>query len=87
MREYYIETKRLCDEFGMAHWVNTETFERDVRCMYYPIPFNLLKKKLDIHKEYAEKIITFEYSHFLSPQSIYPSARNLDRLYRSYYRK
>ena len=87
MREYFVETKRLCDEFGMAHWVNTETIERDVRCMYYPIPFNLLKKKLEIHKEYAEKIITFEFSHFLSPQSIYPSARNLNALYRKAYRK
>ena len=35
----------------------------------------------------AEKIITFEFSHFLSPQSIYPSARNLNRLYRDYYKK
>ena len=87
MRDYLRATKKLCDEFGMRHWVNTETFERDVRCMYYPIPFDLLRKKLDQHKEYAEKIITFEYSHFLSPQSIYPSARNLNRLYRSYYRK
>lgn len=87
MRDYLRATKKLCDEFGMKHWVNTETFERDVRCMYYPIPFDLLRKKLDQHKEYAEKIITFEYSHFLSPQSIYPSARNLNRLYRSYYKK
>ena len=86
MRDFFIETKKLCDEFCMAHWVNTETFERDVRRMYYPIPFNLLKQKLDIHKEYAEKIITFEFSHFLSPQSIYPSARNLNRLYRRNYR-
>ena len=38
-------------------------------------------------KEYAEKVITFEFSHFLSPQSIYPSARNLNRLYRRYYKK
>ncbi len=87
MREFFVKTRRLCDEFGMEHWVNTETFERDVRRMYYPIPFGLLKQKLDIHKEYAEKIITFEFSHFLSPQSIYPSARNLNRLYRRNYRK
>ena len=87
MREYFRENKKLCDEFGMAHWVNTETFERDVRRMYYPIPFPLLKEKLTQHEEYAEKIITFEFSHFLSPQSIYPSARNLNRLYCDYYKK
>ena len=87
MRDYFRKTKELCDEFGMAHWVNTETFERDVRRMYYPIPFPLLREKLTQHEEYAEKIITFEFSHFLSPQSIYPSARNLNRLYRSHYKK
>lgn len=87
MREYFVQTKKLCDEFGIKHWVNTETFERDVRRMYYPIPFPLLKEKLDLHREYAEKIITFEFSHFLSPQSIYPSARNLNRLYTDYYKK
>lgn len=87
MSDYLSATKRLCDEFKIRHWVNTETFERDVRKMYYPIPFNLLKEKLDMHKAYAEKIITFEFSHFLSPQSIYPSARNLNRLYCDYYRK
>lgn len=87
MRGFLRETKKLCDEFNIEHWVNTETFERDVRCMYYPIPFNLLRQKLDMHKEYAEKVITFEFSHFLSPQSIYPSARNLNRLYRNHYKR
>lgn len=87
MREYFRNTRKLCDEFGMAHWVNTETFERDVRRMYYPIPFPLLREKLTQHEEYAEKVITFEFSHFLSPQSIYPSARNLNRLYRRFYKK
>ena len=86
MREYLVNTRRLCDEFGITHWVNTETVERDVRRMYYPIPFDLLKQKLTQHREYAEKIITFEFSHFLSPQSIYPSARNLNRLYRKHYK-
>ena len=87
MADYLRVTKKLCDEFGIRHWVNTETFERDVRKMYYPIPFDILKRKLEMHKEYAEKVITFEFSHFLSPQSIYPSARNLNRLYKDYYKK
>ena len=87
MADYLRVTKKLCDEFGIRHWVNTETFERDVRKMYYPIPFDILRQKLDMHKEYAEKVITFEFSHFLSPQSIYPSARNLNRLYMDYYKK
>lgn len=84
MKDYYLANKSLCEKYGMENWVNTETFERDVRQMYYPIPFNELKNKLEIHQDYADKIITFEYSHFLSPQSIYPSARNLNKLYKEY---
>ena len=48
------------------------------------LPFEELRRKLDLHEEYADKIITFEFSHFLSPQSIYPSARNLNRLYKAH---
>lgn len=82
--DYYGLTAELCKKHNIHHWVNAETFERDVRCMYYPITFSLLKERLEHHKEYAEKIITFEFSHFLSPQSIYPSARNLNTLYKEY---
>lgn len=85
MTAYYGGIKRLCEKYDIHHWVNTETFERDVRTQYYPIPFEDLKYKLWLHREYAEKVITFEFSHFLSPQSIYPSARNLNRLYKEYY--
>lgn len=85
MEEYYGYVKKVCNEYNMQLWVNCETFERDVRCMYYPIPFNDLKEKLLIHAGYAEKIITFEFSHFLSPQSIYPSAHNLYKKYFDYY--
>lgn len=86
MRDFYIATKNLCKEYNIAHWVNTETFERDVRRMYLPIPFPVLKQKLELHKEYAGKILTFEFSHFLSPQSIYPSAKNLFNRYTDFYK-
>lgn len=86
MRDFYLATKNLCEAHNISHWVNAETFERDVRQMYFPIPFPVLRRKLEMHKEYAEKIITFEFSHFLSPQSIYPSAKNLYNLYTEYYK-
>lgn len=87
MDDYYGKTLELCKKYDIRHWVNAETFERDVRCMYYPIPFNVLRNRLEKHRNYAEKIITFEFSHFLSPQSIYPSARNLNARYKEYYLK
>lgn len=83
MPSYYRGIRDLCRQHNIQHWVNCETFERDVRCMYYPIPFEELRRKLTLHEEYADKVITFEFSHFLSPQSIYPSARNLNRLYKA----
>ena len=83
--QYLAAIKPLCDKHNIRLWSNVETFERDIRNMYYPIPFDLLKRKLKIAEKYVEKCITFEFSHFLSPQSIYPSARNLNALYREYY--
>lgn len=87
MEEYYTKMRDVCKKHNIEHWVNAETFERDVRSQLYPIPFQELKRRLAMHEKYAEKIITFEFSHFLSPQSIYPSARNLSELYKEYYLK
>lgn len=87
MEEYFGLTKKVCEKYGIEHWINVELFERDVRQMYYPIPFTQLKPKIEHNKTYAEKMISFEFSHFLSPQSIYPSARNLNNLYKDYYLK
>ena len=77
--------KVVADKHGITLWANAETFERDVRNSFPPIPFDVLRRKLEISQKYVEKIITFEFSHFLSPQSIYPSAKNLNALYRAYY--
>ncbi len=83
--EYLKAAKAVCDDHGITLWSNVETFERDVRRMYYPIPFELLRKKIELARPYVEKFITFEFSHFMSPQSIYPSAKNLNARYRAYY--
>ena len=87
MEQYYTYTKKFCDKYNIETWVNAETFHRDVRSQFYPIPFEILAQRLDLHKKYADKIITFEFSHFLSPQSIYPSAHNLNNLYKEAYLK
>lgn len=82
---YFKAARTLCDKHKISLWSNVETFERDVRRLYFPIPFELLRTKLELLKPYVEKSITFEFSHFLSPQSIFPSARNLNKLYVDYY--
>lgn len=84
-KEYLDCAKTLCDKHNITLWSNTEGFERDPRFVYYPIPFELMQTKLEMTKPFVEKTIMFEFSHFLSPQSIYPSARNLFNLYKQYY--
>ena len=83
--EYLKHIKQATDAHGIHLWANVETFERDVRSMFFPIPFDVMRRKIKIAQEYVEKCITFEFSHFLSPQSIFPSAHNLNALYRKYY--
>ena len=83
--KYLSAIKQVTDKYNIELWANVETFERDVRSMFFPIPFEVLRRKIQIANEYVTKCITFEFSHFLSPQSIFPSARNLNNLYRTYY--
>ena len=82
---YLKAMKELCNKHKISLWANVETFERDVRSMFYPIPFDVLRRKIELAEPYVDKMITFEFSHFLSPQSIYPSAHNLNNLYKKYY--
>ncbi len=82
---YFKAAKALCEKHKIHLWANAETFERDVRTLYFPIPFEQLRYKLDLIGPYVEDTITFEFSHFMSPQSLFPSAHNLFELYKKHY--
>ena len=84
-KEYFSMAKRVCEKHKIELWSNIETFERDVRSMFFPISFDVLREKIEIAQPIVKKLITFEFSHFLSPQSTFPSARNLNKIYREYY--
>jgi hypothetical protein len=59
-----------------------ETFERGMPINFLPINWwNLLYKLEAAEASGVEKLITFEFSHFLSPNSIYASAHTLYRRY------
>ncbi len=78
--------KRLCDRWGMECWTNAETFDRDMPIKFLPIKFDKLRLKLEAAKRAGfDKAITFEFSHFLSPQSVYGAAGNLYNRYREYF--
>jgi len=80
--EYLTTNLRLAREAGIACWSNVETFDRDMPIKFPPIDWRKLEFKIDAAREAGvDKLITFEFSHFLSPHSMYPSARQLFRRY------
>jgi hypothetical protein len=52
---------------------------------FLPIKFEKLRLKLEAARRQGyEKAITFEFSHFMSPQSAYPQAHHLYNRYQEY---
>jgi len=73
----------LIRRHGMRAWSNLETFDRDMPFNFPPIAWPKLWWKMRAAEEAGvEKLITFEFSHFLSPNSCWPAARNLYARYR-----
>jgi len=76
--EYLEVNLRLAREAGIECWSNVESFDRDMPIKFPPIDWRKLEFKIDAAREAGvDKIITFEFSHFLSPHSAYPAARSL----------
>lgn len=85
LRDYLQVHKQLADEFGMESWSNVESFDRDMPIKFPPIPFKNLRFKMEQAAAAGiENLITFEFSHFMSPNSIYPAAHGLYRRYREW---
>lgn len=73
---------RLAAKHGMQYWSNVETFDRDMPIKFLPIKWEKLRLKLKAAEAAGvEKVITFEYSHFMSPNSVYHAAKNLHARY------
>lgn len=83
--DYLRANHELARKHGITSWSNVESFERDVHIKFPPIDFRKLRYKMErAAAAGAEKLITFEYSHFMSPNASDASARNLDRRYRQW---
>lgn len=62
----------------MQPWSNVESFDRDMPFRFPPIDWRKLWWKMAAaERAGVEKLITFEFSHFMSPQSTWPAAANL----------
>lgn len=78
--------KQLADKYGMECWTNCESFDRDMPIKFFPIKFDKLLWKLLAAKRCGyKKAITFEFSHFMSPQSAYLQASYLYDRYKEYF--
>lgn len=83
---FFSVNKKLADKYGMQCWTNAETFDRDMPIKFLPIKFDKLRLKLEAAKRAGfDKAITFEFSHFMSPQSAYLQAGHLYNRYREYF--
>lgn len=83
---FFEVNKRLADKYGMKCWTNAETFDRDMPISFLPIKFDKLRLKLEAAKRAGyDKGITFEFSHFMSPQSAYMQAGYLYDRYKEYF--
>lgn len=66
---------------GVTIWSNIETFDRDMPIKFPPADWRYLRLKMELASQFAEKLITFEAPHFMSPNSCWPSGQNLFRRY------
>ncbi len=82
---YLAINKALADKYGLRSWSNVESFERGMPIDFLPITWPNLRFKIEAAEQArVEKLITFEFSHFLSPNSMYASAHNLYNRYREW---
>lgn len=82
----YLEiNKKLADKHGLRCWTNSESFDRDMPIRFPPIKWEKLWLKLKAAAQVGvEKGITFEFSHFMSPNSSYTQAGHLYHRYKDY---
>ncbi len=76
--------RSLGDEHGVTIWSNVESFDRDMPIKFPPADWRRLRYKIEAAAETADKIVTFEFPHFMSPHSMWPSAGKLFERYAEY---
>lgn len=85
LADFFEVNKKMADRYGLQCWTNAESFDRDMPIKFLPIKFEKLRLKLEAARKAGyDKAITFEFSHFMSPQSAYLQAGHLYNRYREY---
>jgi hypothetical protein len=82
---FFAVNKKLADQYNLQCWTNAESFDRDMPIKFLPIKWEKLRLKLEAARRCGyDKAITFEFSHFMSPQSAYLQAHHLYHRYQEY---
>ena len=88
LHQYLEVNRKLCLEFGMDGWTNCESFDRDMPIKFLPIKWEKMLYKLRAAEAAGyTNAITFEFSHFMSPNSVYGAAHGLYKRYMEYLAK
>ncbi len=87
LEDFLCSARELADRHGLTCKTNVETFDRDIPIRFLPIKWEKMRLKLQsAERAGIHDAITFEFSHFLSPNSCYPQAHGLFRHYQKYLR-
>ncbi len=79
--DFLAGVKSLTHKNKIKLWSNVESFDRDMPIKFPPADWRYLRLKLEAAASVAEKAITFEFPHFMSPNSSYHAAHNLYKRY------
>lgn len=82
LEDYLRVNHELAGRHGLTSWSNVESFDRDMPIRFPPISYPSLRFKIEAARRAGvDKLITFEFPHFMSPNSVYPAAHGLHKLY------
>ena len=85
LEDYLKINIKLANKHHLHCWTNCETFDRDMPIHFLPIKWEKMWHKLRAAEAAGiEKAITFEFPHFMSPNSAYVQAHGLYDRYREY---
>ena len=82
LSDYLAVNRQLAEKYGIECWSNCESFDRDMPIRFLPIKWEKMRFNLRAAEAAGvRKVITFEFSHFMSPNSVYGAAGNLYHRY------
>lgn len=83
---FYQSCHLIAQQHGIKCWGNAETYDAQMPVRLYSTDFDHLRLKLSAAKAARlEKVITYEFSHFMSPQSVCQSGSCLLDRYKEYF--